>query len=125
MTASAFLLALGAAALHAGWNVLLAGARDVRAATTVALGVGVILFAPLAAATWRVDAAALPWIGASAALELPLLRPSDHRLPPLDLSLVYPIARGVAPVLVLAGATVAGATLGGWQALGSSSWAPA
>ena len=35
-----------------------------------------------------------------------------------DLSLVYPIARGVAPVLVLVGATVAGATLGGWQAVG-------
>ena len=33
----AFLLALGAAALHAGWNILVARAEDVRAATTVAV----------------------------------------------------------------------------------------
>ena len=118
MPVSALLLALGAAALHAGWNVLLAGARDVRAATTVALVVGVLLFAPVAAATWRVEAEALPWIGASAALELlyfVLLTTAYGRS---DLSLVYPIARGVAPVLVLAGAAVAGAALGSWQALG-------
>jgi drug/metabolite transporter (DMT)-like permease len=35
-----------------------------------------------------------------------------------DVSLVYPIARGVAPVLVLIGASIAGATLGVFQALG-------
>jgi drug/metabolite transporter (DMT)-like permease len=47
--ASAFALALGAAVLHATWNALLARSQDVRAATTVALVVGVLLFAPLAA----------------------------------------------------------------------------
>ncbi len=41
MPVDAFLLALGAAALHAGWNILVARAEDVRAATTVALVVGV------------------------------------------------------------------------------------
>ena len=80
-------------------------------------------FAPLAAATWRVDAAAaLPWTTSAALTSHFVLLTTAYRR--FDLSLVYPIAR-VAPVLVLAGATVAGATLGGWQALGSSSWAPA
>jgi drug/metabolite transporter (DMT)-like permease len=118
MPLDAFLLALGAAALHAGWNVLLARARDVRAATTVALVLSVVIFAPVAAATWRVEAAAVPWIALSAALELAyfLLLTAAYR--DYDVSLVYPIARGVAPVMVLAGGWLAGATLGAPQALG-------
>ena len=118
MAPAALALALGAAALHAGWNVLLARSRDVRAATTVALVVGVVAFAPFAAASWRVEAAAIPWIAASSLLELVyyfLLTAAYSRS---DLTLVYPIARGVAPVLVLLGATLAGVTLGPWQALG-------
>jgi drug/metabolite transporter (DMT)-like permease len=118
MPTSTLVLALGAAALHATWNVLLAGARDVRAATTVALVASVVLFAPVAALTWDVEAAALPWIAASAALETAyffLLVAAYRRS---DVSLVYPVARGAAPVLVLVGATAAGAALGPWQALG-------
>jgi drug/metabolite transporter (DMT)-like permease len=118
VAASALALTLGAAALHAVWNVLLARARDVRAATTVALVLSVILFAPVAAATWRVEAAAAPWIAASAALELAYFFLLTAAYSRSDLSLVYPIARGVAPVLVLVGASVAGAALGAWQALG-------
>lgn len=118
MPLEAFLLALAAAALHAGWNVLLARARDVRAATTVALVIGVVAFAPFAVATWQVEAAAVPWIALSAALELVyfLLLTAAYR--DSDVSLVYPIARGVAPVLVLVGATIAGATLGAIEAVG-------
>jgi drug/metabolite transporter (DMT)-like permease len=118
LPAEAFLLALGAAALHAGWNVLLARARDVRAATTAALAVGVIAFAPIAALTWDVDAAALPWIAVSVALELAyfLLLTAAYR--GSDVSLVYPIARGAAPVLVLMGSLIAGATLSALQAFG-------
>jgi Cu/Ag efflux pump CusA len=52
VSATAFALAVGAAALHAVWNVLLAGARDVRAATVVALAIGVVVFAPVTLATW-------------------------------------------------------------------------
>ena len=118
MPLDAFLLALAAAALHAGWNVLLARARDVRAATTVAIVIGVVIFAPFAAATWDVEAAAVPWIVLSAALELAyfLLLTAAYR--DSDLSLVYPIARGVAPVLVLVGAWIAGAALGALEAVG-------
>jgi drug/metabolite transporter (DMT)-like permease len=114
----ALLLALGAAVLHAGWNVLLAGARDVRAATTVTLVVGVVLFAPVAAVTWDVEASAAPWIAASAALELVYFLLLSAAYSRSDLGLVYPIARGAAPVLVLCGAAAVGAAVGAWQALG-------
>ena len=118
MPLSALLLVLAAAMLHAAWNVLLGGARDVRAATAVTLGLSVLLFAPVAAATWSVEAAAVPWIVASAGLELlyfVLLTAAYGRS---DVSLVYPVARGVAPVLVLVASIAAGVTLGAWQALG-------
>jgi drug/metabolite transporter (DMT)-like permease len=118
MPASAFFLALGAAALHAAWNVLLARADDVRAATTVTLALSVVLFAPAAAATWDVEAEAVPWIAASAVLELAYFLLLTSAYGRSDLSLVYPVARGVAPVLVLAGATVTGAALGAWAAFG-------
>ena len=118
MPVDAFLLALGAAALHAGWNILVARAEDVRAATTVALVVGVVLFAPVAALTWEVDAAAIPWIVASVVLELAYFFLLTTAYRSSDVSLVYPIARGVAPVLVLVGASIAGAALGALQALG-------
>ena len=118
MPLDAFLLALAAAALHAGWNVLVARATDVRAATTVALCLSVVLFAPIAAATWRVEAEAIPWLAVSAVLELAyfLLLTAAYR--DSDVSLVYPIARGVAPVFVLLGGWLAGATLGALQAVG-------
>lgn len=118
MPLSAFLLALVAAVLHAGWNVLLARSRDVLAATTVALALSVILFAPVAAATWDVDAAAVPWIAASALLEIVYFVLLTSAYSRSDLSLVYPVARGSAPVLVLTGAAIAGATVGLGQALG-------
>ncbi|MGH2841815.1 MAG: EamA family transporter [Gaiellaceae bacterium] len=118
MGASAFLLALGAAALHAGWNILVARAVDVRAATTVAVCLSVVLFAPVAAATWRVEAEAVPWIAVSAVLELAYFALLTAAYRTSDVSLVYPIARGVAPVLVLVGASLAGATLGALQAVG-------
>jgi drug/metabolite transporter (DMT)-like permease len=115
---SAFLLVLVAAVLHAGWNVILARAADVAAATTVAVSVSVLLFAPVAALTWDVEASAIPWIAASALLEIAYFVLLTTAYSRSDLSLVYPIARGSAPVLVLLGAAVVGATIGWVQAIG-------
>src|SRR6266702_2294012 len=58
MPTSALLLALGAAFVHALWNVLLARARDTRAATAVALLVAEVVFAVPTWAAWNVHAAA-------------------------------------------------------------------
>src|SRR4051794_30322189 len=101
MSTLALALALSAACLHALWNLLLAHAPDVEAATAVALVTAEVVFLPVAIVMWHVDAAVWPWAVASGALELAyfaLLAAAYRRAP---LSVVYPVARGGAPVLVL------------------------
>ena len=107
MPVAALSLALAAALLHALWNVLLARAPDVEAATAVAVAVAVVAFAPFAAATWRVEASAVPYVLASSALQLAYFVLLARAYRRAELSLVYPLARGLAPVLVLAVAVVA------------------
>jgi drug/metabolite transporter (DMT)-like permease len=99
---SAFSLALGAAVLHASWNVLLAGARDSEAATAVATLCGVVLLAPVALATGGVSSAALPFAATSAALHVGYLALLARAYQDGEVSVVYPVSRGTAPVLVLA-----------------------
>jgi len=103
---SALLLALAAAVLHALWNVLIARSRDPEAATAVALVAAAVAFAPVAVLTWDVGRDAWPYVVASAALELAyfaLLAAAYRRS---ELGLVYPLARGLAPVFVLVAAAV-------------------
>ena len=101
-------LALGAAALHALWNLLLARERDTEAATAVALLVLVLVLVLPAALTWRVEAAALPFVVVSAALELAYVALLAAAYRRYELSLVYPVARGLAPVLALLYVAAAG-----------------
>jgi drug/metabolite transporter (DMT)-like permease len=107
MSTAALFLALAAACLHALWNLLLARAPDVQAATAVAFAIGVALYAPVAAARWDVSSEALPYIVISAAFELAYLVLLAAAYSRAELSVVYPIARGLAPVLVLAIGVVA------------------
>lgn len=104
MPVSAFLLAFAAAWLHGSGNVYLGGRREPEAAGAVMLAIGVLAFAPVAAATWRVHTAAVPYIAASAALELGYFAFLSAGYRRSGVSLVYPVARGSAPVLVLLGA---------------------
>jgi drug/metabolite transporter (DMT)-like permease len=117
--ASALALALGAAVLHALWNVLLARTRDPQAATAAAFCTAVVIWAPVAAVRWRVEAGAWPYIAGSAAFELAyvlLLSAAYVRAP---LSVFYPLARGLAPVLVLIVAVLALGAATSWnQAVG-------
>jgi uncharacterized membrane protein len=99
---SAFSLALGAAFLHATWNVLLAGARDSETAAAVATLCGVALLAPVALITGGVSDAALPFAGASAVLHVAYLGLLARAYQGGEVSVVYPVSRGTAPVLVLA-----------------------
>jgi drug/metabolite transporter (DMT)-like permease len=105
--------------LHASWNLLLAGARDVEAATAVALPVSALVAAPVAIVWWDFHASAWPFVAASSVLELSyfaLLAAAYRRA---ELSVVYPLARGLAPVLVLAGAVAfTAATTSGRQVVG-------
>ena len=101
MTGGALALALGAAVLHAGWNVLLAGSRDSIAATGALLLFGTLLLAPVALVTGGVSASAAPYIAASAALELVYFTLLARAYRGGELGVVYPVARGSAPVVVL------------------------
>jgi drug/metabolite transporter (DMT)-like permease len=104
---SAVALALGAAFLHAGWNVLLAGSRDTRSTTAGLLLFGTLLLAPAAVVTGGVSTSALPYIAASAVLELCYFLLLARAYDSGEVSVVYPIARGSAPVVVLAFGAVA------------------
>jgi drug/metabolite transporter (DMT)-like permease len=101
MSGGAFALALGAAFLHAGWNVLLAGSRDTASATGGLLVWGVVLMAPFALLFGDVSGDAVPFIAASAVLELGYFVLLARAYREGELSVVYPVARGVAPALVL------------------------
>ena len=119
LSLAALALVLGSAAVHALWNALLADSEDTHGTTAVMLVAGVVLFAPVAALTWDVDGDAIPYVLASGTLELlyfGLLATAYSRA---DLTFVYPIARGSAPVVVLVVSVVAlGASVSGWQAAG-------
>jgi drug/metabolite transporter (DMT)-like permease len=100
MPVTALALALASAVASAVWNLLLKLADDTEAATAVAITLGVAAFAP-ALAFGGIPAAAWPFIAGSALLQFAyftLLATAYRRA---ELSLVFPLARGMAPVLVL------------------------
>jgi len=99
--AGALALALGAAVLHAGWNVLLAGSRDTQSSTAGLLVWGTVLLAAPALVTGGISSDAVPFIAASAALELVYFVLLARAYEGGELSVVYPVARGSAPVVVL------------------------
>lgn len=101
MPISALLLALAAAVVHAAWNLLLSDAEDVHSASAVAVSAGAVVFAPVAALTWRLHAAGIPYVAGSSALETIYLVLLATGYSVAAMSFVYPIARGSAPVLVL------------------------
>jgi drug/metabolite transporter (DMT)-like permease len=106
MPVEALALVLCAATLHASWNVLLAGARDVPGTTAAALLVGCVVFLPAALAGWDVNRGAWPYIAASGALELVYFSLLAVAYSRAEMSLVYPLTRGLAPVLVLLASVV-------------------
>ena len=119
MGATALALALSAAFLHAIWNLLLRGRVDTQAASAAALVIAVLALVPIAAVTWDVHAAAWPYVVASGALELAYLAMLAAAYGRFELSVVYPVARGFAPVwtlvfaVVVVGASPSAAEIGG------------
>ena len=107
MPATALGFALAAAFLHAFWNLLLARARDPEGATAVALVASVVVFAPVAAFVWKAEASVWPFIAATSLLQLLYFALLATAYAKSELSIVYPIARGTAPVLVLVVGVVA------------------
>lgn len=102
MSTSVFLAVLLAALLHATWNAMVKGSEDkhlAMAAVVLGHAPAALLTLPLAPTP---DPASLPWIVAGVALHIGYQQCliAGYRLG--DLTQVYPIARGIAPLLVAA-----------------------
>jgi drug/metabolite transporter (DMT)-like permease len=92
--------------IHAVWNMLLAGAKDSQAFAAIVLLVGAVVGAPAAALFWEFEAAGWPFVIATCVLELVYFALLAYAYTHAELSVVYPLARGLAPVFVLVGAVV-------------------
>jgi uncharacterized membrane protein len=66
----------------------------------VALITGSLVFAPVAALTWQLDSGVWPYLAASATLEVAYFALLAAAYDRGELSLIYPVARGSAPLLV-------------------------
>ena len=119
MPLDAFALALGSAFLHALWNLILGRERDPEAATAIALIVSVTVFAPVAVLRWDAVSDVWPYIVVTSCLQLLYFGLLATAYRHADVSVVYPIARGLAPVLILVvGATLLGTGVGAAQTVG-------
>jgi drug/metabolite transporter (DMT)-like permease len=104
VAAQALVLALGSAVLHAAWNLLLGRARDVQAAAALTFLLSVLVALPFALVWWHADPSVWPYALASSVLEAVYVFALAYAYRVADLSLVYPLTRGVAPVLALVAA---------------------
>ncbi len=100
MSTIVFLAVMTAALLHAAWNALVKGGADKQVSmAAVVLGhmplaIAVLPFVPTP------DPASLPWLAAGIALHVGYQLFLQHAYRTGDLTQVYPIARGTAPLLV-------------------------
>ena len=107
MPTLAIVLVLVAAVLHAGWNVLLKTSGDTLTTAVRLQAIGTVVLVPIGIAAWlangmpAVSAVAIGLAVVSGALEAAyfVLLASAYRRGPL--SLVYPLARGSAPLLAV------------------------
>ena len=119
MSVTVLLAVLGAALLHAGWNALIRlGASKVTVMLVMTLCQGTLGLALIGFYPWPAGPV-WPWLAASgvfhAAYKLFLAFAYERG----DLSRVYPLARGAAPLLVLVVTTALfGASLSGTETLG-------
>jgi len=105
LTLGVFLAVLGAAFLHALWNALIklgtskVGGMVILSIVEVPIGLAVIAFAP------PIDPAAIPWVIAAGCTHFAYKFFLTYAYERGDLSRVYPIARGAAPMIVAVAGT--------------------
>jgi drug/metabolite transporter (DMT)-like permease len=111
-------LVLVAAALHAGWNVLLKTSGDTLGTAVRLQALGTAILVPIAIAGWlltgrpEIEPAGLGIALVSGVLEAAYFLFLSAAYSRGDLSLVYPLARGTAPLLaVVVGVAVLGESL--------------
>src|SRR5689334_5726255 len=120
MDSLVFAAVLFAAAAHAGWNAAIKRGLDPLVTTVlIAVGAGVVAL-PLVVWLGLPAAAARPWVVASVIVHLGYFAGLIEAYRAGDMSQVYPIARGAAPLLTaLVSTTWLGEQLGalGWVGL--------
>ncbi|MEF3046387.1 DMT family transporter [Pseudotabrizicola sp. L79] len=100
MSLGVFLAVLGAAFLHALWNALIklgtskVGTMVILSVVEVPIGLAVVAVSP------PIDPAALPWVMAAGCTHFAYKFFLTYAYDRGDLSRVYPIARGAAPMIV-------------------------
>jgi len=95
-----FAVVLAAAALHAAWNALVKQGGDPFLRLAIVILTGSLLCLPLLPFVEPPPAAAWPWLLASIAVHLAYDTFLCLAYRRADLSLAYPVARGIAPPLV-------------------------
>ena len=119
MPTSALLLALASAFVHAGWNLLLARSPDSRTSAAAQLLVSMAVWAIPCFVASRLDSEAVPYLLGASVFQLGYFALLAAAYDSGELSLVYPLARGGAPLIVaLVAALGAGGSFGAWQAVG-------
>lgn len=112
-----FFAVLAAAAFHAGWNALLkVNLEPLTAISLISVACGVVVL-PFALIVPLPEAAAWPFIGMSLAIHLVYYVALAQAYRFGDLSQVYPIARGTAPLI-----TALGTALWIGEPLGTLGW---
>lgn len=118
MSLGVFLAVLAAAFLHALWNALIklgtskVGGMVILSIVEVPIGLAVVAFSP------AIDPAAIPWVIAAGCTHFAYKFFLSYAYDRGDLSRVYPIARGAAPMIVaLVGAFVLADAVSGRQYL--------
>lgn len=100
MPLTALGLLLIAGALHAGWNLLIKRSDQKQVFTWWALAAGVVCFAPLIWLSPPLPSRVWPYLAASALVEAAYFMALTWAYQQADFSLVYPLARGMAPALL-------------------------
>jgi uncharacterized membrane protein len=90
--------------LHAAWNLLLGRARDVQAAAAATFLLSTVIAVPFAIAWWHADASVWPYALVSSACETVYVVALAAAYHSGEVSFVYPLTRGLAPVLALVAA---------------------
>jgi drug/metabolite transporter (DMT)-like permease len=105
--ASAVAAALCAAVVHATWNLAVARAEDTEGRMRAGSVWACALLVPVALLTWGAEAAAIPFMAASALAHLVYFTALGRAYRTNDVDLVYAVSRGTGPVLVLAVSVIA------------------
>ncbi len=99
MTTGVFLAVLLAAAMHAGWNAVLKVRLEPFIAMTLVTGLAGVIGLPFLVVLGPPKMEAWPWLLGSVAIHLAYYLALSEAYRQADMSQVYPIARGGAPLL--------------------------